>query len=190
MATCQDGCETFANFRKTLGPQGFPRWACGPPEEVCKPDSVRPPIKRTQQPFILPPGCPGDRATDPRERAGNPRPALADRTSLLLGLAPGGVYRASALTSGPGELLPHHFTLAPGPWSRGGLFSVALSADRSAPPLAATLPFGVRTFLATRASRGCSTSSGAPRAGVVDQLASLCSGCQCSMRWQLGHRIT
>jgi hypothetical protein len=24
----------------------------------------------------------------------------------------------------------------------------------------------------------------------VDQLASFCSRCQCSMRWQLGHRIT
>jgi hypothetical protein len=29
----------------------------------------------------------------------------------LLGLAPGGVYLASAVTSGPGELLPHPFTL-------------------------------------------------------------------------------
>src|SRR5439155_744547 len=84
-----------------------------PPEEVCKPDSVLPPRKRGQQPFIWSPGCPGDRATDPRERAGNPRRTL--RSDLPLhGLAPGGVYRASVLTNGPGELLPRRFTLAPG----------------------------------------------------------------------------
>src|SRR5213596_2859824 len=48
-----------------------------PPEEVCKPDSVLPPRKREQQPFVWSPGCPGDRATDPRERTGSPR--LASR---------------------------------------------------------------------------------------------------------------
>ena len=42
-----------------------------------------------------------------------------------------------------GGLLPHHFTLT----LSGGLFSVPLSADRSAPSLAATLPCGARTFL-------------------------------------------
>jgi hypothetical protein len=47
-----------------------------PPEEVSKPDSVLPLRKREQQPFVLPPGCPGSRATDPRERTGRPRPAF------------------------------------------------------------------------------------------------------------------
>src|SRR5579885_3235480 len=42
-----------------------------------------------------------------------------------------------------GGLLPHLFTLT----LAGGLFSVPLSADRSALPLAATLPCGARTFL-------------------------------------------
>jgi len=42
-----------------------------------------------------------------------------------------------------GGLLPHHFTLT----LSGGVFSVPLSADRSAPPLAAILPCGARTFL-------------------------------------------
>ena len=37
-----------------------------------------------------------------------------------------------------------------GPSVRGGLFSVALSPDCSRPPLAATLPYGVRTFLPPR----------------------------------------
>src|SRR4029453_1141920 len=45
-----------------------------PPEEVCKPDSVPPPRKRGQQPFVWSPGCPGDRATDPGGAGGPPTP--------------------------------------------------------------------------------------------------------------------
>src|SRR5205823_2792685 len=75
--------------------------------------------------------------------------------------------------------------------ARGGLFSVALSPDRSRPPLAATLPSGVRTFLPPRcAAGGCSTSSVARRTAVRYPLASAFSGRQYSMRWQLGQRIT
>jgi hypothetical protein len=47
----------------------------------------------------------------------------------LFGLAPDGVYIATDVTTGAGELLPRHFTLTseqPGP-HRGGFFSVALS---------------------------------------------------------------
>ena len=52
----------------------------------------------------------------------------------LLGLAPGGVYLATPITQGTGELLPHLFTLTL--WNRrsrlpqGGIFSVALSLSR------------------------------------------------------------
>ena len=102
-----------------------------------------------------------------RPTRGNGRAARAwprGQTSLLHGLAPGGVYRASALSSGPGELLPHRFTVAPRPKARGCLLSVALSPDRSGPPLAATMPCGVRTFLPPReAASDCSTSSGGKR---------------------------
>src|SRR5260370_9962097 len=42
-----------------------------------------------------------------------------------------------------GGFSPRHFTLT----LAGGFFSVPLSADRSAPPLTATLPYGARTFL-------------------------------------------
>src|SRR5947207_953833 len=46
----------------------------------------------------------------------------------LLGLAPGGVCRATGVTPGAGALLPHRFTLACADESAiGGLFSVALS---------------------------------------------------------------
>ena len=55
-----------------------------PSEEVSKPDSVPPPNRREQQPFNWSPGYPGDRATDPRERAGNPRPAEAGPPSYTV----------------------------------------------------------------------------------------------------------
>jgi len=57
-----------------------------------------------------------------------------ERTTLdvpLFDLAPGGVYKASAVTGGTGELLPHLFTLTSsehlGALVRGGILSVALS---------------------------------------------------------------
>ena len=44
--------------------------------------------------------------------------AWGEPPASLFGLAPGGVYRASAVTGGSGELLPHRFTLAAAPLSR------------------------------------------------------------------------
>ena len=83
-----------------------------------------------------------------------PYPGTSDGPSVpLFGLAPGGVYRAPAVTGKPGELLPHRFTLTAAPKSRGGFLSVALSASRDAPPLTATLPCGVPTFLPHRCGR-------------------------------------
>src|SRR5262252_8495561 len=52
------------------------------------------------------------------------RAAYAARPSDL---APGGVYRAAAVTCGAGGLLHHRFTLTARPEPGGGLFSVALS---------------------------------------------------------------
>jgi len=45
-----------------------------------------------------------------------------------------------------GELLPHRFTVSY-PCRQVVFFSVALSADHSAPPLTANLPYEVPTFL-------------------------------------------
>lgn len=45
-----------------------------------------------------------------------------------------------------GELLPHRFTVSY-PFRQVVFFSVALSADHSAPPLTANLPYEVPTFL-------------------------------------------
>ena len=60
-------------------------------------------------------------------RDGPPRVARWRTNSFLLGLAPGGVYRARPVTRPAGELLPHRFTLTAGVAPGGGLLSVALS---------------------------------------------------------------
>src|SRR5207247_2498973 len=90
---------------------------------------------------------PGTSSGHTRElHAGRASPVLADWIALLLGLAPGGVYRAGAVTRAAGELLPHRFTLTV--LAGGGLFSVALCRGVAPPwPLASTLPCGARTFL-------------------------------------------
>src|SRR6185437_8082176 len=62
-------------------------------------------------------------AVYPQTRAGRPRTPASD-------LAPGGVYRATRVTSRAGGLLHHRFTLTAGrrkTGTDGGLFSVALS---------------------------------------------------------------
>src|SRR6266849_8079890 len=69
-----------------------------------------------------------------RERhAGRASPGRETGIALLFGLAPGGVYRAGAVTRAAGELLPHRFTLTSPVlnWC-GGLLSVALV--RGVPP--------------------------------------------------------
>lgn len=78
---------------------------------------------------------------------------LASRAgSLSLSdLAPGGVYLAAPVARGTGALLPHRFTLtSAGRLATGerGLLSVARAVALRAQPLAGTLPFGARTFLA------------------------------------------
>src|SRR6266511_282899 len=66
--------------------------------------------------------------------------------ATLLGLAPGGVYRATPVARGAGELLPHRFTLT------GTSVPAVCSlwhfpAGHPGLPLTTTLLCGVRTFL-------------------------------------------
>src|SRR5437763_839340 len=68
-----------------------------------------------------------------------------DRT-LLLDLAPGGVYRAAAVTCGAGGLLHHRFTLT-GSCEPAVCSLWHCPAGRPGLRLATTLPCGVRTFL-------------------------------------------
>lgn len=68
----------------------------------------------------------------------------------LFGLAPDGVYLAPDVAT---RAVSSYLTFSPLPGGRkpsslGGLFSVALSSDRSESLLATIPPCGVRTFLA------------------------------------------
>ena len=100
---------------------------CGTDELACKPDPV--PGCLAAVPFGGHPSRPAVAGglQRPTRRLG--RAALErlrrHRERCPLGLAPGGVYRATPVTRGAGGLLHHRFTLTP--LARGGLFSVALS---------------------------------------------------------------
>jgi hypothetical protein len=86
-------------------------------------------------------GLPADLGEQPSNACAGPR--LAAET--LLGLAPGGVYRATPVSRGAGGLLPHRFTLT---GTRPAVFSLwHFPAGRPGLPLATTLLCGVRTFL-------------------------------------------
>jgi hypothetical protein len=95
-------------------------------------------------------GHPSERPTSGR----SPANRFAGREPIpTLGLAPGGVCRATPVTRNAGALLPHRFTLT---CARSGRARAEPSAvcslwhfpsDHSAWPLASTLPFGVPTFL-------------------------------------------
>ena len=101
------------------------------PEKACKPGPVsrararpddhfsRAPVtRRLKRPYPRAPR--GPRST--RAPGFGPDAGIA----LLFDLAPGGVYRAGAVTRAAGELLPHRFTLTARWIPRGGLLSVAL----------------------------------------------------------------
>src|SRR6266849_11113465 len=93
------------------------------------------------------PGASSGQTREPH--AGRASPVLAGRIALLLGLAPGGVYRAGAVTRVAGELLPHRFTLTA--LADGGLFSVALCRG-VAPPGRKPAPCPAEPGLSSRAS--------------------------------------
>lgn len=80
-------------------------------------------------------------------------PGRTSRSRPLLGLAPGGVYRADDVTVAAGALLPHRFTLTCDQIAvkRAGPSAVSLCctcpSGRPNLALASTLPCGVPTFL-------------------------------------------
>jgi hypothetical protein len=86
-------------------------------------------------------GLPADSGEQPSNACAGPHLAVV----ALLGLAPGGVYRATPVTRGAGGLLPHRFTLT---GTRPAVSSLwHFPAGRPGLPLATTLLCGVRTFL-------------------------------------------
>jgi hypothetical protein len=103
-------------------------------------------LTRPWRPSLSAGGCPPAPAAYPG-RSG--RAALS-----LLGLAPGGVYRAARVAPDAGALLPHRFTLAcAGFPAIGGLLSVAL-IRQVAPPWLSPAPCPVESRPSSTPSRG------------------------------------
>ncbi len=118
-------------------------------EPVDKPDSVPPPWRRGR-PSICDRCCQRPGATYPGARASSPRtlPRTRPRGRPLLGLAPGGVCRATPVTGGAGGLLHHRFTLThPAEAVRAVCFLWHCPAGHPGWALPTTVLFGVRTFL-------------------------------------------
>ena len=98
-------------------------------ESACTPDSV-PGVPCGTPAAAIHLGLPSPAGSSglPAGSGGPPSYACAGRrlaAAALLGLAPGGVYRATPVTRGAGGLLPRRFTLTG--HMAGGLISVALS---------------------------------------------------------------
>ncbi|GBD24869.1 hypothetical protein HRbin30_00183 [bacterium HR30] len=96
-----------------------------------------PPVRAGWRPFLWDGCCQPPRATHRRACAGH-APSLWSCSRWGL--------PSTRVTTNAGALT-HRFHRFRQAWLAGRLFSVALSLDRSRPPLAATLPYGVRTFL-------------------------------------------
>ena len=92
---------------------------------ACRPGSVRPLARGGGHPSGT---AVADSLVRPtrEHRAGRPQSLAQGTTGSPLDLAPGGVYRAAAVTCGAGGLLHRRFTLTSA-CRGGGLFSVALS---------------------------------------------------------------
>ena len=94
---------------------------------------------------------PGGRAEPGRLVPSGPRPSDGPTTAgaaPLFGLAPGGVYRARAVTRPAGELLPHRFTLTPAETvAVCFLWHCPYPAEAERWALPTTAPSGVQTFL-------------------------------------------
>ena len=108
-----------------------------------KPDSVTLPNEKRDGHSSSPVIARGVQRPYPRASGGRPNPPIWSCSRWGLPCA-----RHHWRT---GELLPRLFNLTRRPgragFASGGVFSVALSLDRSRPPLTATLSCGVRTFL-------------------------------------------
>jgi hypothetical protein len=98
-------------------------------------------------------------------RAGRPRSLAQGAAGSPLDLAPGGVYRAAAVTCGAGGLLHHRFTLTPA--GAGAVcFLWHCPAGHPGSALPTTLPCGARTFL-TRLAPGATARPTHPYSGYA-----------------------
>ena len=121
-------------------------WAAGEP--ACRPGSVHPLTRADGHPSGTAVADSLVRSTR-EHRAGRPQPLAQAPRPKPQGpsdLAPGGVYRAAAVTCGAGGLLHHRFTLTPA--DAGAVcFLWHCPAGHPGSALPTTLPCGARTFL-------------------------------------------
>ena len=118
---------------------------CRVGEPACRPGSVRPLARGGGHPSGTAVADSLVRSTR-EHRAGSPRSLAQGTTGSPLDLAPGGVYRAAAVTCGAGGLLHHRFTLTPA--DAGAVcFLWHCPAGHPGSALPTTLPYGARTFL-------------------------------------------
>jgi len=143
-------------------------------EPACRPGSVRPLARGGGHPSGT--AVAGSLVRSTREhRAGRPRSLAQGAAGSPLDLAPGGVYRAAAVTCGAGGLLHHRFTLTPA--DAGAVcFLWHCPAGHPGSALPTTLPCGARTFLTglapgatARPTHPCSGYAGCHRARVANR---------------------
>src|SRR5712675_50472 len=148
--------------------------AIGGGEPACRPGSVRPLARGSGHPSGT--AVAGSLVRSTREhRAGRPRSLAQGTVVPLLDLAPGGVYRAAAVTCGAGGLLHHRFTLTPA--DAGAVcFLWHCPAGHPGSALPTTLPCGARTFLTglapgatARPTHPCSGYAGCHRARIPNR---------------------
>jgi hypothetical protein len=152
-------------------------------EPACRPGSVRPLARGGGHPSRTAVADSLVRSTR-EHRAGRPRSLAQGTVGSPLDLAPGGVYRAAAVTCGAGGLLHRRFTLTPHTRHGAVCFLWHFPAGRPGSALPTTLPCGARTFLTGRtpgaAARPTHPPSGyAERhlSGVPDRIALANDGC-------------
>ena len=162
-------------------------------EPACRPGSVRPLARGDGHPSGT--AVAGSLVRSTREhRAGRPRSLAQGATGSPLDLAPGGVYRAAAVTCGAGGLLHHRFTLTPA--DAGAVcFLWHCPAGHPGSALPTTLPCGARTFLTglapgatARPTHPCSGYAGYHRARVANRTGAAERGQRLDRRRQRGIR--
>ena len=132
---------------------------------ACRPGSVRPLARGGGHPSGT--AVAGSLVRPTREhRTGCPQALAQGTAGSPLGLAPGGVYRAAAVTCGAGGLLHHRFTLTPA--NAGAVcFLWHFPAGHPGSALPTTLPCGARTFL-TGLTPGATARPTHPRSGYAE----------------------
>ena len=115
-------------------------------ESACRPGSVRPLARGGGHPSGT--AVAGSLVRSTREhRAGRPRSLAQGTVDSPLDLAPGGVYRAAAVTCCAGGLLHRRFTLTLRTRRGAVCFLWHCPAGHPGSALPTTLPCGARTFL-------------------------------------------